>query len=181
VSTAQKQMSEGRPVLVHCSDGWDRTPQVTSLVMLLEDVYYRTFEGFAVLIEQEWLAMGHKFHDRLGIGGQDSREFSPVFMQWLDCVHQVIKQNPAAFEFDDEFLVRLYDAVISARFGNFIFNTDQDRKDRSLKSKCRDIWQDISGNYHRNEMSFRNRISADYRAHSLFIWKKFWLRFNQKI
>ena len=32
---------EGRPVLVHCSDGWDRTPQVISLSELMLDPYYR--------------------------------------------------------------------------------------------------------------------------------------------
>ena len=33
-------------ILVHCSDGWDRTAQLTSLAQLLLDPYYRTFEGF---------------------------------------------------------------------------------------------------------------------------------------
>lgn len=35
---------EGRPVLVHCSDGWDRTPQIISLAELMLDPYYRTVE-----------------------------------------------------------------------------------------------------------------------------------------
>jgi len=34
--------------LVHCSDGWDRTSQLTSLAQLLMDPYYRTFTGFMV-------------------------------------------------------------------------------------------------------------------------------------
>lgn len=33
-----------RPVLVHCSDGWDRTPQIAALAKLLLDPYYRTIE-----------------------------------------------------------------------------------------------------------------------------------------
>jgi len=33
-----------RPVLVHCSDGWDRTPQLVSLSELILDPYYRTFK-----------------------------------------------------------------------------------------------------------------------------------------
>ena len=33
-----------RPVLVHCSDGWDRTPQVIALAELMLDPYYRTIE-----------------------------------------------------------------------------------------------------------------------------------------
>ena len=36
--------TEGRPVLVHCSDGWDRTPQITALSELFLDPYYRTIE-----------------------------------------------------------------------------------------------------------------------------------------
>ena len=36
---------EGRPVLVHCSDGWDRTPQIVALAKILLDPYYRTLEA----------------------------------------------------------------------------------------------------------------------------------------
>lgn len=34
----------GRPVLVHCSDGWDRTPQIVASAQLCLDPYYRTVE-----------------------------------------------------------------------------------------------------------------------------------------
>ncbi len=33
---------KGRPVLVHCSDGWDRTPQLVALTELMLDSFYRT-------------------------------------------------------------------------------------------------------------------------------------------
>lgn len=51
----------GKNVLVHCSDGWDRTSQLSSLAQLLLDPYFRTLEGFAVLIEKDWVHFGHKF------------------------------------------------------------------------------------------------------------------------
>lgn len=38
----------GESVLVHCSDGWDRTSQMTAIAMLLLDPYYRSFNGFQV-------------------------------------------------------------------------------------------------------------------------------------
>ncbi|KAK4703072.1 hypothetical protein P7C70_g3151, partial [Phenoliferia sp. Uapishka_3] len=53
-------------VLVHCSDGWDRTSQLSSLAQLCLDPFYRTGEGFAVLIEKDWLSYGHRFADRTG-------------------------------------------------------------------------------------------------------------------
>ncbi|NP_001372164.1 phosphatidylinositol-3,5-bisphosphate 3-phosphatase MTMR6 isoform 7 [Homo sapiens] len=39
---------ENASVLVHCSDGWDRTSQVCSLGSLLLDSYYRTIKGFMI-------------------------------------------------------------------------------------------------------------------------------------
>ena len=33
-----------KPVLVHCSDGWDRTPQIVALAELMLDPFYRTME-----------------------------------------------------------------------------------------------------------------------------------------
>lgn len=35
---------ERRPVVVHCSDGWDRTTQIVALAELMLDPYYRTIE-----------------------------------------------------------------------------------------------------------------------------------------
>lgn len=51
ISSAEKiaaRILEGQVVLVHCSDGWDRTAQLTSIVSLLLDPYYRTIDGFEV-------------------------------------------------------------------------------------------------------------------------------------
>lgn len=36
----------GKPVLIHCSDGWDRTPQILALAKILLDPYYRTINVF---------------------------------------------------------------------------------------------------------------------------------------
>ncbi|MBW0519653.1 hypothetical protein O181_059368 [Austropuccinia psidii MF-1] len=54
-------------VLIHCSDGWDRTSQLSALSQVCLDPFYRTFNGFAILIEKDWLSFGHKFSDRSGI------------------------------------------------------------------------------------------------------------------
>jgi hypothetical protein len=53
-------------VLIHCSDGWDRTSQLSALAQLLLDPYYRTIDGFIVLVEKDWLAFGHMFQHRSG-------------------------------------------------------------------------------------------------------------------
>uniref|UniRef100_A0A8D2MQ16 Myotubularin phosphatase domain-containing protein n=1 Tax=Zonotrichia albicollis TaxID=44394 RepID=A0A8D2MQ16_ZONAL len=48
VFLAKAVREERASVLVHCSDGWDRTAQVCSLASLLLDPFYRTFKGFMV-------------------------------------------------------------------------------------------------------------------------------------
>lgn len=45
----QAVAEEGVSVLVHCSDGWDRTAQVCTVASVLLDPYYRTLRGFMVL------------------------------------------------------------------------------------------------------------------------------------
>ena len=44
----QAVTDEGTSVLVHCSDGWDRTAQTCSLATLMIDPFYRTLHGFMV-------------------------------------------------------------------------------------------------------------------------------------
>ena len=53
-------------VLIHCSDGWDRTSQLSALSQICLDPYYRTLEGFIVLVEKDWLSFGHQFRYRTG-------------------------------------------------------------------------------------------------------------------
>ncbi|KAH9906460.1 phosphatases II [Xylariomycetidae sp. FL2044] len=54
-------------VLIHCSDGWDRTSQLSALSQLMLDPYYRTIDGFIILVEKDWMSFGHMFHQRSGL------------------------------------------------------------------------------------------------------------------
>uniref|UniRef100_A0A4W4DXD9 phosphatidylinositol-3,5-bisphosphate 3-phosphatase n=1 Tax=Electrophorus electricus TaxID=8005 RepID=A0A4W4DXD9_ELEEL len=133
---------EGRPVLVHCSDGWDRTPQIVALAKVLLDPYYRTIEGFQVLVETEWLDFGHKFADRCGHGenAEDVSEQCPVFLQWLDCVHQLLKQFPCLFEFTEAFLVKLAQHTYSCLYGTFLCNNAREREVRNIYKRTCSVW-----------------------------------------
>ncbi|WPH03395.1 Hypothetical protein R9X50_00627400 [Acrodontium crateriforme] len=61
----------GSHVLVHCSDGWDRTSQVSALAQIMLDPHYRTLTGFITLVQKDFLSYGHKFRDRNGIQGSE--------------------------------------------------------------------------------------------------------------
>ncbi|XP_075571982.1 phosphatidylinositol-3,5-bisphosphate 3-phosphatase MTMR6 isoform X6 [Pelecanus crispus] len=131
---------ESASVLVHCSDGWDRTSQVCSLGALLLDSYYRTIKGFMVLIEKDWISFGHKFSDRCCQLDGDPKEISPVFTQFLESVWNLTEQFPQAFEYNEAFLLQIHEHVHSCQFGNFLGNCQKEREELKLKEKTYSLW-----------------------------------------
>lgn len=210
-------------VVIHCSDGWDRTSQVSALLQLCLDPYFRTIKGFMVLVEKEWVSFGFKFATRADHGGcigaqipnhQDTKgdvpsespqndktlksnverlpetnsfntggvssflqkaashikrtasaaaftatnvseqkgdssfksyrgssEKSPVFHQFLDCVYQILRQNPECFEFGSRFLKRLFYHYHSCQYGTFLSNSEQEiESDPLIKESTLSVW-----------------------------------------
>lgn len=140
VIIAKAVAEEKVSVVVHCSDGWDRTAQTCSIASIILDPYYRTIHGFQVLIEKEWLAFGHKFTDRCGFLQSDGKETSPVFLQFLEGVWQLQEQFPFAFQFNERFLLTLHDHLYSCQFGTFLGNCERERKEHRLPEKTFSLW-----------------------------------------
>jgi myotubularin-related protein 1/2 len=149
------------PVLLHCSHGWDRTSQVACLAQLLLDPYYRTLDGFACLVEKDFMSFGHPFHTRCGHGeGRDGAsnatangggvasidegQISPIFLQFLDCVYQVVRLYPEAFEFNTKYLLLLSEHIYSCRFGNFLCDSEREREAvAGIRQRTHSIWDYI--------------------------------------
>ncbi|XP_059765826.1 myotubularin-related protein 7 isoform X2 [Balaenoptera ricei] len=137
---AKAVSEEGASVLVHCSDGWDRTAQVCSVASLLLDPHYRTLKGFMVLIEKDWISFGHKFNHRYGNLDGDPREISPVIDQFIECVWQLMEQFPCAFEFNERFLIHIQHHIYSCQFGNFLCNSQKERQELKIQERTYSLW-----------------------------------------
>jgi len=122
------------PILLHCSHGWDRTSQVSALAQLMLDPHYRTREGFSALVEKDFSSFGHPFHTRCGHGegkneqGGDEGQLSPIFLQFLDCVFQLVNQFPNYFEFNARYLLVLSENIYSCRFGTLLCDSERERE-----------------------------------------------------
>lgn len=144
LSGARMMVSEvydkNKTVVLHCSDGWDRTAQLCSLAELCLDPYYRTIAGFRVLLLKEWEAFGHKFRDR--IWGAAADEKSPVFFQFIDSVWQMLEAFPAFFQFNERLLLRLVEMMYANTHSDFRFNCERERYE-SREQQYVTVWDDL--------------------------------------
>lgn len=124
------------------SDGWDRTAQLASLCELCLDPYYRTTKGFFVLVEKEWISFGHQFQKRTGHKDKNfsDDQRSCIFLQWADCVYQLLEQFPCHFEFNSHLLVTMVHHLYSCRFGTFFYNSDMIRRKNKIREKTMSLW-----------------------------------------
>ncbi|XP_065576033.1 myotubularin-related protein 8-like isoform X3 [Artemia franciscana] len=181
-------MEEGFTVLVHCSDGWDRTAQVCAIAALLLDPFYRTIHGFQALIEKEWLAFGHKFTDRCGfLQTSDSKEISPVFGQFLDCIWQLTRQFPTAFQFSEKYLIMMHDYLYSCQYGTFIGNCEKDRVDLRVSERTYSLWGFVSANindflnpFYLNDKE-NQILRPDLSPSNIQFWRGLYCRFDSGI
>ena len=174
-------------ILIHCSDGWDRTSQLCALSQILLDKYYRTLDGFICLIEKDWISFGHQFRYRNGLYSQfDSKvsdnQFSPIFVQWLDCIYQIMEQNYTKFEFNFNLLTFLAEEVYAGKYGTFLFNNEKEREIYDAENKTLSIWNYVK----ENEDTFINyiydpeddgQIVINYKRVKL--WSDYFYRFEK--
>lgn len=159
---------EGASVLVHGSEGMDSTLQVTSLAQIILEPKCRTIRGFEALVEKEWLQAGHPFQHRCAqsaYANSKQRWEAPTFLLFLDCVWQILRQFPCSFEFNERFLVTLFEHAYASQFGTFLGNNEFERNKLKLQQKTLSLWSWVN---QPNELhKFTNPL---YEANGLVIW-----------
>lgn len=139
---------EEKNVLVHCSDGWDRTSQVCALTQIILDSKFRKIKGFLNLIEKEFSNAGFRFSSRNDLYNDklighdvfinknseiryvktEDHEESPIFTQFLECVRQLMYQNPGSFQFNFHFIDELAYCHDHGLFKELMFDNQRIRR-----------------------------------------------------
>jgi len=177
-------MEDKCSVVVHCSDGWDRTAQICALGQLCMDPYYRTIEGFIVLIEKDWLGFGHQFHTRCahGASAEGASQCSPIFSQYIEACAEIIRQYPTEFEFTDDFLMIILDQLYSCRFGTFLYDNVKQRIENKLRERTVSLWYYILNHPDRDTWMnpfYKPTNLVFYPSHTMRevrLWNKYHLR-----
>ena len=183
---------EKSTVLIHCSDGWDRTAQLACTSQILLDKYYRTLEGFIILIEKDWISFGHQFRYRNGFySNKDTpnnickeNQFSPIFIQWLDCIYQLLEQNYDKFEFNENLLTFIAEQIYEGNYGNFLFNNEKERMDLNMMEKTESIWAYVLENKKKFLNPIYNKkqnddIELEINYKKIKLWEDYFFRFEK--
>ncbi|ELP89583.1 myotubularin, putative [Entamoeba invadens IP1] len=173
-----RYLESGESVLVHCTDGWDRTSQCCSLCEMMLDPYFRTLDGFVVLVEKDWKSFGHRFMTRSGVGAHCPHgQYSPVFHQFIECVFILLTNYPTMFQFNEEFLLEIDDAVFCANYGTFLFDCSMERDLNRVDERTLSLWSNVYEN--RERFSNPQYIKSSDKMHTyglpkFVLWEKYY-------
>jgi len=153
---------------------------------LILDPYYRTLNGFAVLIEKEWCSFGHQFalregHSK-GMENYANGQRAPIFLQFIDAVYQLTILFPNAFEFNQYFLVLILDHLHSCMFGTFLSNSMEERYEKlECNVKTHSLWDLV-------KVNIKMFVNQDYEVHQILefdvskiqlrLWRAYYLRWQ---
>ena len=139
-------------VLIHCSDGWDRTSQLSSLSQICLDPYYRTMDGFMVLVEKDWLSFGHMFKHRSGFLSSD---------KWFQIENERISRGTDDSDEKDQkagAMATFENAFLSAK--GFFSNSKNNDSKESINV---DSDADVIGNYDSESQPGRRILSGSHK------------------
>ncbi|XP_062909895.1 myotubularin-related protein 2 isoform X5 [Mobula hypostoma] len=125
---------------------------------------------------------------RVGHGDKNHTDAdrSPVFLQFIDCVWQMTRQFPTAFEFNEFFLVTILDHLYSCLFGTFLSNSEQQRVKEGLQRSTISLWAYINSQLE----EFTNPLYVNYSNHVLYpvasmrhleLWIGYYIRWNPRM
>uniref|UniRef100_F1KX41 Myotubularin-related protein 10-B n=1 Tax=Ascaris suum TaxID=6253 RepID=F1KX41_ASCSU len=126
-----KIIDNQRSVIITDEEGTDASAVVSSLAQICADGFYRTIAGLNVLIEKEWIALGHPFGRNMfncsfSSHVQQSRPSTATFLLFLDSLSQLLRLFPVSFEYSQYMLIALWDLSITGLAPGLTCNSVRD-------------------------------------------------------
>jgi len=134
-----EKVTSGVTVVLVEGEGRGPALAVASLARILLNKDDRTRIGFETVIESIWVSLGFPFckaHALSGEGGGGPAGLNPIFLLFLDCVHQIGVQFPSFLEFLPFYLMCLWDTVLLPVSHTFIFDCEHDRARATTETNC---------------------------------------------
>src|SRR5699024_5004823 len=138
-----------------------------SLVQIVLDPNRRTISGLESLISKEWVFLtGYK--SLIQRPGAPRYRVSQcpntiMFMLFLDCVHQLIVQNPQSFEYTNMYLILLSDMQ---------FVTENYKREMATRFECNKLHGSIRNPCYASHRELEPKISG-HIAHMHFFYPLF--------
>nr|XP_058907081.1 myotubularin-related protein 1 isoform X4 [Kogia breviceps] len=149
--------------------------------------------AYPAIDEARWLSNVDGTHwleyiRRVGHGNDNHADAdrSPIFLQFIDCVWQMTRQFPSAFEFNELFLITILDHLYSCLFGTFLCNCEQQRLKEDVYTKTISLWSYINSQLD----EFSNPFFVNYENHVLYpvtslshleLWVNYYVRWNPRM
>ena len=108
----------------------------------------RLNQGFQVLIEKEYVSFGHQFCLRLsqGMNLPNNEQKSQVFIQFLDCMTQLIYQFPLSFEFTIRYISEIARRLNTNQFGTFLCDSQLQQFKTNVTTRTASLWSYMNHN-----------------------------------
>jgi hypothetical protein len=100
--------------------------------------------------------------------------------QWADCIWQMMRQFPTAFEINEFFLLELIEMVYVCKFGTFLFNTEGERRRAGVNKKTVSFWSVVNTkpDKYRNAhyKPYSGLIFPETSVRRLWVWEGLFFR-----
>lgn len=164
-SQVAENIMKGKTVVLVENEGRASSLLIASLAMIILSEDFRTRSGLEMLIQAVWVSLGFKFsrnHTLSQVSTKQSSQphLNPVFLMFLDCLHQISKQFPAHLEFNTKYLMCLWDTALLPMFDTFIFDCDHNRY---LASTSRDTPLELQSAFDWSQQFTEAQVSNERR------------------
>lgn len=166
-SQVAENIMKGKTVILVETEGRASSILIASLAMIILSEDLRTRSGLEMLIQAVWVSLGFKFSRNHTLSQQSTKQsglphLNPVFLMFLDCLHQISRQFPAHLEFTSKYLMCLWDTALLPIFDTFIFDCDHKRY---LASTSRDTPLDLQSAFHWSQQFSEAQVSSETAGH----------------